>query len=270
MSTLSIFWLIVLIAFVIYMVYHDKKIKGSEEYRSAISAQKRPPKKLLYKRWWAWLLIVALLIFSLGSNDEPDSSTSNETETSTPNHGHTASSSKKANDAKPVVEKNTAKAVTLGAGKYKIGRDIKPGRYVIRALKGSGNISNSDASINIILGTTADDDQITSFTTNLQKGDKLDISGIESTSFKPVTKYSFQKSLSAGNWLVGRDIKPGRYVIKPVTGSGNLISEGSEDEDLNEILSTSPSEGEVSKVTADLVKGEALQTNLELIKLIEK
>lgn len=269
MSALSIFWLIVLIAFVIYMFYHDKKIKGSEEYKSAISAKKRPPKKLLYKRWWAWLLIIALLIFSLGSNDEPDS-TSNETETSTSSHGHTTSSSKKSNDAKPVVEKNTAKAVTLGAGKYKIGRDIKPGRYVIRALKGSGNISNSDASINIILGETADDDQITSFTTNLQKGDKLDISGIESTSFKPVTKYSFQKSLSAGNWLVGRDIKPGRYVIKPVTGSGNLISEGSEDEDLNEILSTSPSEGEVSKVTADLVKGEAVQTNLELIKLIEK
>lgn len=269
MSTLSIFWLIVLIAFVIYMVCHDKKIKGSEKYKSAIAEQKRPPKKLLYKRWWAWLLIVALLIFSLSSNDEPDS-TSNETETSTSSHGHPTSSSKKSNDTKPVVEKNTAKAVTLGAGKYKIGRDIKPGRYVIRALKGSGNISNSDASINIILGTTADDDQITSFTTNLQKGDKLDISGIESTSFKPVTKYSFQKSLSAGNWLVGRDIKPGRYVIKPVTGSGNLISEGSEDEDLNEILSTSPSEGEVSKVTADLVKGEALQTNLELIKLIEK
>lgn len=269
MSALSIFWLIVLIAFVIYIFYHDKKIKGSEEYKSAILAKKRPPKRLLYKRWWAWLLIIALLIFSLGSNDEPDNTT-NETETSTSSHGHTASSSKKANDAKPVVEKNTAKAVTLGAGKYKIGRDIKPGRYVIRALKGSGNISNSDASINIILGTTADDDQITSFTTNLEKGDKLDISGIESTSFKPVTKYSFQKSLSAGNWLVGRDIKPGRYVIKPVTGSGNLISEGSEDEDLNEILSTSPSEGEVSKVTADLVKGEAVQTNLELIKLIEK
>lgn len=69
MSTLSIFWLIVLIAFVIYIIYHDTKTRASEKYKSAIAAQKRPPKKLLYKRWWSWLLIVALLIFSLGSND---------------------------------------------------------------------------------------------------------------------------------------------------------------------------------------------------------
>lgn len=77
MSGLSVFWLVVLIAFVIYMVYHDVKTKASDEYKSAILAKKRPPKRLLYKRWWSWLLIVALLIFSLGSNDEPDNDTSN-------------------------------------------------------------------------------------------------------------------------------------------------------------------------------------------------
>lgn len=69
MSTLSIFWLLLLIAFVIYMIYHDLKTKASEEYKSAILAKKKPPKRLLYKRWWSWLLIIALLIFSLGSND---------------------------------------------------------------------------------------------------------------------------------------------------------------------------------------------------------
>lgn len=69
MSTLSIFWLIVLIAFVIYIIYHDVKTKASDEYKSAILAKKKPPKRLLYKRWWSWLLIIALLIFSLGSND---------------------------------------------------------------------------------------------------------------------------------------------------------------------------------------------------------
>lgn len=69
MSTLSIFWLIVLIAFVIYIVYHDVKTKASDEYKSAILAKKRPPKRLLYKRWWSWLLIIAFLIFSLGTND---------------------------------------------------------------------------------------------------------------------------------------------------------------------------------------------------------
>ena len=69
MSTLSIFWLIVLIAFIIYIIYHDVKTKTSDEYKSAILAKKKPPKRLLYKRWWSWLLIIALLILSLGSND---------------------------------------------------------------------------------------------------------------------------------------------------------------------------------------------------------
>lgn len=69
MSTLSMFWLIVLIAFIIYIIYHDVKTKTSDEYKSAILAKKKPPKRLLYKRWWSWLLIIALLIFSLGSND---------------------------------------------------------------------------------------------------------------------------------------------------------------------------------------------------------
>lgn len=83
MSTLSIFWLIVLIAFVIYIIYHDTKTKASEEYKSAIAAQKRPPKKLLYKRWWAWLLIIALLIFSLGSNDGSEGSDNSDKRSST-------------------------------------------------------------------------------------------------------------------------------------------------------------------------------------------
>ena len=64
--------------------------------------------------------------------------------------------SKKVSKFIPV--KNTAKAVTLGAGKYKVGRDIKPGRYVIKAVQGSGNLSNSDATTNVILGNDVDSD----------------------------------------------------------------------------------------------------------------
>lgn len=44
MSTLSIFWLIVLIAFVIYIIYHDVKTKASDEYKSAILAKKNHQK----------------------------------------------------------------------------------------------------------------------------------------------------------------------------------------------------------------------------------
>lgn len=43
------------------------------------------------------------------------------------------------------------KLVTLGAGTYKVGEDIKPGRYVITASSGSGNVTDSN-DLNIILG----------------------------------------------------------------------------------------------------------------------
>ena len=177
--------------------------------------------------------------------------------------------SKKVSKFIPV--KNTAKAVTLGAGKYKVGRDIKPGRYVIKAVKGSGNLSNSDFTINVILGNDADGDQLTSFTTNLVKNDKIKIDWIESTSFTPTPdKYTYKTKISAGIWLVGLDIKPGRYVIRPIKGRGNLISEDGSDDNLNEILGKDTEKGQVSKVTADLTAGEVILSTIELIGLSKK
>lgn len=268
-------WIIALIIFVIYIIISDRKLKNNKDYKEALTQNKKPSRKLLVKRWWSWVLIFVLIcgfFVSISNDADTQDKTSNTTEhrakKRTTKKVSTSNNSTKVSKPKPV--KNTAKAVTLGAGKYKVGRDIKPGRYVIKPVQGSGNLTNSDATINVILGNDVDSDQVSSFTTNLVKNDKINLDGIESTSFTPTpNKYTYKTQISAGIWLVGRDIKPGRYVIRPIKGSGNLISDGSDD-DLNEILGTDAESGQVSKVTADLTAGEVILTNLELIGLSKK
>ncbi|MEK1410088.1 hypothetical protein HCZ18_01530 [Limosilactobacillus fermentum] len=166
--------------------------------------------------------------------------------------------------------KAAAKETTLGSGTYKVGTDIKPGRYVITSQSGSGNMSDSE-NMNIILGDTVDDDsgQVTSYTTYLPKGDKVKIDGIEAVNFKPVTGRSYKTTLSAGSWVVGKDIKPGRYTIKCTERSGNLASD---DGDINEIIGTSTDEdsGQVTKTTQTLHRGEVLTCDAQQIQLIKK
>ncbi|WP_057735653.1 hypothetical protein [Liquorilactobacillus uvarum] len=166
-----------------------------------------------------------------------------------------------------------AQQVTLGAGTFKVGKtkDIKPGRYIIKTTNGSGNISDSTGNINIILGQTTDNDsgQIDSYTTTLKKGDNVKIEGIEATSFAPAGKRTYQTQLNAGDWIVGKDIKPGSYVITALQGSGNI---GTDDGDVNEILGTTSDSdaGQVTKVTVNLTRGQVLSTNIEQIELNKK
>ncbi|KRL00116.1 hypothetical protein [Liquorilactobacillus capillatus] len=163
-----------------------------------------------------------------------------------------------------------AQQTALGAGSFKVGKskDIKPGRYIIKATNGSGNVSNSTGSLNLILGQTPDENsgQVDSYTTTLKKGDTVQLEGIESTSFSPAGKRTYKTQLNAGDWVVGKDIKPGRYIITAISGSGNISTD---DGDVNEILGTTSDEnsGQVTKVTADLTKGQVLSTGLEQINL---
>ena len=276
---MKLLWITALIIFVIYMIISDRKLKNSKDYKQALTPSKSPSKEPLVKRWWVWGLMLVLIcgFFVSASNnaenhDEAYKTTAHHSEKPSPikkSKKLSAYTSKKVFKLMPV--KNTAKAVTLGAGKYKVGRDIKPGRYVIRAVKGSGILSNSDFNIDAILGNDVNSDQVTSFTTNLIKNDKIKLDRIESTSFTPTPdKYTYKTKISAGIWLVGLDIKPGKYVIRPIKGSGNLISEDGSDSDLNEILGKDAKRGQVSKVTADLTTGEVILSTLELIGLSKK
>ena len=276
---MKLLWITALIIFVIYMIISDRKSKNKKDYKEAPTPSKNPSNEPLVKRWWVWGLILVLICgFFVSTSNKAESH--DETYKTTVPHSIKPSpvkkrkrlsdyASKKVTKFMPV--KNTAKAVTLGAGKYKVGRDIKPGRYVIRAVKGSGILSNSDFNIDAILGNDVNSDQVTSFTTNLIKNDKIKLDRIESTSFTPTPdKYTYKTKISAGIWLVGLDIKPGKYVIRPIKGSGNLISEDGSDSDLNEILGKDAKRGQVSKVTADLTTGEVILSTLELIGLSKK
>ena len=81
-----------------------------------------------YKRWWVWAIIVIVLLIGFGSMGSDDDSSS-------------SSSSSSSSNATSKTVKNTAKEVTLGAGAYKVGQDIKPGRYTVTATDGSGNFT---------------------------------------------------------------------------------------------------------------------------------
>ena len=237
----------------------SKKVTG-EDGKTYVVKEKKP----WYKKWWVWIvaIIVIIFLFAMFGGSDSDSSSNSDNTSSTAN-----SSSKK----KQTVEKNTAKAVTLGAGTYKVGRDIQPGRYVIRAKSGSGNVSG-DNDLNLILGATVDNDlgQVDSYTTDLKKNAEVKLESLQSVTFTPTpAKRSFKTTLSAGDWVVGKDIKAGRYEITALQGSGNLTTD---DGDLNEILGTTSDKdlGQVTKVNVDLSNGQVLNNALESIKLTAK
>lgn len=218
-------------------------------------------KKPFYKRWWFWLIVVILVFWGFGSMGGSSDSSSSGTSSN--------SSSKKSGYQ---IKKNTGKATTLNAGSFKVGDDINPGRYTVKAASGSGNFTNSSGSINVILGQTADSSggQVDSYTVTLKKGEHIKLDGIQSTSFTPTpSKADFKTNLGAGQWIVGQNIKPGRYDITATEGSGNLTNGSGS---INEILGTKAdkSEGQVTKVTANLHNGEVLSSDLEGIKLTPK
>lgn len=217
-----------------------------------------------YKKWWVWAIVVILVLIGFGSLENDSDSSSSSSSSSSNNHSEKSSSVQK-KSTEPM-----GKLVTLGAGKFTVGKDIKPGRYVITTNSGDGNLSD-DNDMNVILSSQSgsSSDGVDSYTTTLPKGDKVEISGIDSTTFTPVKKRTYKTLLGAGQWEVGKDIKPGHYVITSTQGSGNISTD---DGDINEILGkTKDSDtGQVTNITADLSNGQVLETDLEQIQLTEK
>lgn len=227
-------------------------------------------KKPFYKKWWFWLIVIIILIAIFGSNSGSDNSSSKDSNPKIEKKTTSKTNTKKQKNKTSSEQVNNAQAVTLGAGQYKVGEQIKPGRYIIKAVNGSGNLSSGNGNINVILGQQADntEGQVDSYTTNLKKGTEIKIEGINQTSFIPVAVASrkYLTQLSAGQWIVGKDIKTGRYKIIATAGSGNFSSN---DGDINEILGTSAddSTGQVTSINVNLHKGEVINSDLESVKL---
>lgn len=164
------------------------------------------------------------------------------------------------------------KTTDLTAGDYTVGTDIKPVRYIVTPTNGtSGNFTSSTGDINVVLGDpNADmgtDMYVSSYTLDLKKKVNISLSGV-TAHFEAVTKRKAIKSgdLHVGVYKVGKDIKPGKYKITAVQGSGNLVS--TKKGFINEMMGTDSQDGMyVQSYNTKLRKGQVIMTTLELIKL---
>ena len=124
--------------------------------------------------------------------------------------------------------KNNEK-VELFTGEWIVGEDINPGRYVVSVESGSGNFfvydENDSPIVNEILGTNEIGGfDIETVTIDLNEGDKIEISGLNEVMFTPYETKFLEDEITTGMWVVGADIKPGKYIATAPEGeSGNLM-----------------------------------------------
>lgn len=165
----------------------------------------------------------------------------------------------------------SGKTTTLGNGTWKVGRDIAPGHYMLTTSDGSGNIStdnNNDCYVNIILGSQEeaeeDEEVLTQYEAYLFNGAEIDISDLTAVNFTAVNegKDINKGTLCAGDYMVGSDIKPGRYKIQVLKGSGNMQSDKGS---LNEIMGFD--DDEVRETTRTLQRGEMISTDVPLFSI---
>lgn len=187
------------------------------------------------------LLVIAVRVFSGGSDPAPDADPAASQEEAGGAEGAEEQDASEADEAEPVEatedapaeeapagrDNSTAEQTTLGAGTFTVGEDVPPGRYVIEPGAGqSGNLSASSEedplAINEILGGEAGFG-VPSVTSTLTEGEQLEISGLSEVTFTPA-ETELRSTLTAGDWVVGLDIAAGDYVATPADGeTGNFV-----------------------------------------------
>lgn len=207
-------------------------------------------------------IIVLIIIISVANSGGKKTPTNSVASTSSTQSKSTPASSSTTTQAS-TVRKVSGTAVTLGAGTFTGGKDVAVGLYDVTTGAGqSGNfIVTGTDSYDEILGVS-DGQGVPSVRAQISKGDQIQISGLSSVTFTPVTSpYVTTHSLvtfGAGTWVVGQDIGAGRYVATPASGqSGNFIVTGNDSYD--EILGGGSATGGVPNVTVSLTNGDVIQ-----------
>lgn len=230
-------------------------------------------KKPIYKRWWFWLLIVILIIAlsncgndetqvennnTANENEETENNETNETEQKETNNGNETEKDETEIEEKAGRDNTSAKETTLNAGKFTVGTDIPPGRYVITG-DSNGNLfvyENGLPVVNEILDPTGGFG-VTSVTTDIAEGQEIEISGINSVKFTPA-ETKLLTTLTTGTWEVGLDIAEGRYDVTAPSGSGNFFVYNTLGlPEVNEILDATGEFG-VPKLTVNLENGQTV------------
>lgn len=110
------------------------------------------------------------------------------------------------------------KTVELKNGTYEVGKDLEPGHYTISSKNNKGYIeikTVEDWSFEEEFGKdygTEDKPTIPTITTYLTDGDKVNLDKIDLVTFEPKHQ-TYTNPISTGIWIVGKDVKPGKYKI---------------------------------------------------------
>lgn len=148
------------------------------------------------------------------ADSDTETDTENDTETSTDTAGETEEI--ETLDYSHLM--NQGEAVTLDEGVHEVGKDIEPGRYVITADSGYGNIfvknEENRGGFNETLAGESDsrEGQATRIVGFLDEGYSIEIANFENVNFTPYETASVE-TIFPGQWVAGEDFPAGVYDI---------------------------------------------------------
>jgi len=114
--------------------------------------------------------------------------------------------------AVPVWNNMEAQHTVLSDGTFNVGVDIPVGRYIISATEGSGAVMVARGVS--VLYNTAWSERVTNIVVHLVEGDVL-IGITDEHTFEPYDERQLSNVLTTGSWIVGLDILPGVYTVRP-------------------------------------------------------
>ncbi|VWX38612.1 conserved hypothetical protein [Exiguobacterium oxidotolerans] len=164
-------------------------------------------------------------------------------------------------------DNSTALETDLNSGKFIVGEDVPPGRYVITGSNSGNFFIKGDLPVNEILDPSQDYG-VKSVTTQLVEGFDIEISGINQVNFKPAVTEK-KNELTPGYWQVGLDIASGRYDVTP-SGSGNFFIYSDNGNGVNEILDESGEFG-IQKYSLNIDDGDIIYiSGIKNVKFTER
>jgi hypothetical protein len=213
------------------------------------------------------ILVAIIIIASIENGGKSNTPTTNASTTTTNTSSNQPAQTATQSQA-PAQRQVKGTAATLGAGTFTVGKDVQQGIYDVTPGAGqSGNFivtgSDGTATYNEVLGAPSDND-VSKVRTALVSGEQVQISGLSSVTFTPVTApfvtAHATTTLYSGTFAVGQDIGSGRYIATPASGeSGNfMVDDSNGTNKTNEILGGDSSTGGVPSVSVTLNAGDII------------
>lgn len=179
----------------------------------------------MYSKWLALALVGSAVIFaSTGCGSDASKAPAADTEAKAETEAPAAEA-----EAEPAAEEayvNTAKDVELFAGDFVVGKDIVEGRYVVTTEEKAGTFIVYDSEglpvTTEVLGTATEMLAVEKIELDLFEGQKVSVTGINKVQLKPAT-IEAKTELTAGTYLVGRDVPVGDYVATTEEKGGAFI-----------------------------------------------